>query len=92
MTRKTTFDRARWTVQTGAGDPITITTDGGATWALRALIAAKAEGLHPSDTGGGKWEGFVTRLRESGLPVDDLPPDRQGRAGYRLGATVQRAG
>ena len=89
MTRHTVFDRATWHVQMGAGDPVRIETTNGATWALRALIAAGEEGLHPIDTGGGRWAHLVDSLRDSGLPVEDLSPDDEGRRGYRLAATVR---
>lgn len=92
MTRHTTFDRAAWFVQVGAGDPVRIETTNGATWALRALVAAGEEGLHPIDTGGGRWAHLVDRLRETGLPIEDLPENDEGRRGYRLAATVKRAG
>lgn len=92
MTKHTIFDRARWTVQTGAGDPLNIETTNGATWALRTLIAAGDGGLRPIDTGGGRWALLVDRLRDLGVPVEDLPEDDDGRRGYRLAATVRRAG
>lgn len=92
MARHHTFDRAAWLVQVGAGDPVQIETTNGATWALRALIAAGETGLHPIDTGGGRWALLVDRLKERGLPIEDLPTDPDGRRGYRLAATVRRAG
>ena len=92
MARHSTFDRAAWLVQVGAGDPVQIETTNGATWALRALIAAGVAGLHPIDTGGGRWALLVDRLKERGLPIEDLPTDPDGRRGYRLAATVRRAG
>ena len=91
MPRSNTFDRAAWFVQAGAGDPVRIETTNGATWALRALMAAGNAGLYPIDTGGGRWAQLVDRLRESGLPVDDLPDDEDGRRGYRLAVLVKRA-
>lgn len=91
MKKHNAFDRARWTIQTGAGDPIQIETSNGTTWALRALMAAGDGGLHPIDTGGGRWANLVAGLRDLGLPVDDLPEDDNGRRGYRLCATVRRA-
>jgi hypothetical protein len=89
MARHGTFDRAAWFVQVGAGDPVRIETSNCSTWALRALMAAGEEGLHPIDTGGGRWAHLVDRLRELGLPIDDLPDNEGGRRGYRLVATVR---
>ena len=89
MARHHTFDRAAWLVQVGAGDPVQIETTNGATWALRALIAAGETGLHPIDTGGGRWAHLVDRQRDIGLPIDDLPDNEDGRRGYRLAATVR---
>jgi hypothetical protein len=92
MKRHNTVDRAAWHVQVGADDPIRIETTNGATWALRALMAAGNAGLYPIDTGGGRWAHLVDRLRESGVSVEDLPDDDNGRRGYRLAATVKRVG
>lgn len=83
------WDRAAWQVAASDSEPFEITTKTGATWALRALMVAGVEGLHPIDTGGGRWAHLVERLRDIGLPIDDLPDNEEGRRGYRLAATVR---
>lgn len=92
MTRHSTFDRAAWLVQVGAGDPVRIETSNGSTWALRALIAARGDGLFPHDTASGRWAHLIDRLREIGLPIEDLPGKEDGRRGGAVAATVRRAG
>lgn len=92
MTRKRIFDRASWLVQAADGEPFPLETTHGTTWALRALVAAGAEGLHPIDTSGGRWAHLIDRLRGLGVLVDDLPENDEGRRGYRLAVSVRRAG
>ena len=85
------WDRAAWLVSVNGGEPKEMITENGLTWALRALITAGDQGVFPHDTTGGRWALLVDQLRAAGLPVEDLPTDDEGRRGYRLAATVQRA-
>ena len=87
---KATWDRVHWTV-TDSDVILNITTEGGTTWALRALLAAGSTGLHPIDTGGGRWAFLVRNLRDYGVLIRDLVPDRNGRAGFVLACKVKRS-
>ena len=84
-----TWDRRSWTVTTTGGEPFVIQTDGGATWALRALIAAGPKGLHPTDGASGRFATLVGKLRDLGVSVEGLPlGDESGRPGFRLDCHV----
>ena len=87
---KTTWDRIHWTVTDGVST-WNVTTEGGLTWALRALLAAGLGGLHPIDTGGGRWAQLVERLRDEGVLISDLASDQNGRAGYLLACKAARS-
>lgn len=83
------WDRRSWAVTPVEGRPFTIETTEGATWALRALISAGAEGLRPTDGHSGKFAGQVGKLRDLGLLIEDLDEDEQtGRPGFRLACKV----
>lgn len=86
------WDRRSWVITPAKGDPIIIETTEGATWALRALISAGAEGLRPTDGHSGKFAGLVGKLRDLGLQIDDLPADEDtGLPGFRLSCRVAPA-
>jgi hypothetical protein len=87
---KSTWDRVQWTVTDG-DTILNITTEGGVTWALRALRAAGSSGLHPIDTDGGRWASLVKQLRDLGVTICDLLPDHNGRLGFVLACKVQRS-
>ena len=87
---KTTWDRVQWTVADGVTTH-NITTEGGVTWALRALRAAGSSGLHPIDTGGGRWASLVKQLRDLGVTIYNLVPDHNGRPGFVLACKVKRS-
>ena len=83
------WDRRSWAVTPAEGNPFTITTEGGATWAVKALIVAGSEGLRPTDGHSGKFAGLVGKLRDLGLQIEDLDADEQtGRPGFRLAVEV----
>ena len=84
-----TWDRCAWSLTTPGGGTVTITTSGGATWALRALIAAKDEGLRPTDGATGRFTYLIEQLRALGVQIADLPQDDQGRAGFALACMVE---
>jgi hypothetical protein len=84
------WDRRSWTVTTAEGEPFTITTSEGATWALRALIAAGPEGLRPTDGASGRFGMLIGKLRDLGLQIEALPPEDEGeRPGFRLAERVE---
>lgn len=86
------WDRRSWTVTPGKGEPFTITTSEGATWALRTLISAGPEGLQPTDGASGRFAMLIGKLRDLGLSIEDLPAeDEDGRAGFRLVCQVDAA-
>ena len=87
---KASWERVHWTV-TDDETIFDITTEGGMTWALRALLAAGSSGLHPIETGEGRWARMVSQLRESGVTISDIEPDQLSRAGYALTCQVKRA-
>ena len=79
------WDKRSWTVTPADAEPFTITTSEGATWALRALIAARSDGLRPTDGNSGRFTGLIDKLRDLGLQIEDLPDDSDtGRPGLRL--------
>lgn len=83
------WDRRSWTVTPAQGEPFTVATSEGATWALRALISAGHEGLRPTDGSAGRFAMLIGKLRELGLSIEDLPAeDEGGRAGFRLVSRV----
>lgn len=87
---KTGWDEASWAVDTGDSTPIYCQTQGGQTWAIRALIAAGPEGLRPIDTGNGRWAKMVEELRAKGVAIADLP-DLEGRSsGFVLAGKIAR--
>ena len=84
------WDKRSWTVTPADGEPFTVTTSEGATWALRALIAAGPEGLHPTDGASGRFTLLIGKLRELGLQIEDLrTQEANGRAGFRLACKVE---
>ena len=87
---KTTWDRIYWTVTDGV-TIWNVTTEGGLTWALRALLAAGSIGLHPIDTGGGRWANLVKQLQDLGVTICELSPDQNGRTGFALTCIVKRS-
>lgn len=87
---KTGWDEASWAVDTGDSSPIYCQTQGGQTWAIRALIAASAGGLRPIDTGKRRWAKMVEELRAKGVAIADLP-DLDGRSsGFVLACKIAR--
>lgn len=89
MGRITTWDRRRWVITPASGDAFTITTSEGATWALRALIAAGPEGLRPTDGACGRFAALVAKLRDLEIQIEDLPSDDEtGRPGFWLACGV----
>lgn len=82
------WDRAIWSVKDADGEARTVVTQAGATWALRALIAAKSEGLRPFDTSAGKWSSHVSGLRALGISIADLPAEGDLPCGFRLACAV----
>lgn len=86
------WDRRSWAVTLAEGAPFTVETTEGATWALRALIAAGREGLQPNDGAVGRFAMLIGKLRDLGLQIEDLPPgDKDGRPGFRLSCRVEPA-
>lgn len=86
------WDRRSWAVSPADGEAFNITTSEGATWALRALIAAGPEGLQPTDGAVGRFAMLIGKLRDLGLQIEDLPPgDKDGRPGFRLSCRVEPA-
>lgn len=84
-----TWDCRSWTVTPAGSEPFNIQTEGGATWALRALIAAGPEGTRPTDGASGRFAMLVGKLRDLGLHIEDLPGAVEtGRSGYRLSCGV----
>lgn len=84
------WDRRSWAVTPAEDAPFTVETTEGATWALRALIAAGPEGLHPTDGASGRFALLIGKLRDLGLQIEDLPADEEtGRAGFRLAGKVE---
>ncbi|MFC3086540.1 winged helix domain-containing protein [Tabrizicola soli] len=92
MGRHSTWDRRSWTVTPAEGATFTVATSEGATWALRALIAAGPAGLRPTDGASGRFCLLIGKLRDLGLSIEDLPAeDEGGRAGFRLVCQVDAA-
>jgi hypothetical protein len=91
MGRQHTWDRQGWAVTTHGGETLTITTRGGATWALRALSAAGQDGLRTTDGASGRFSLLVDQLRGLGVLVKDLPPDSQGLLGFALVCSIEAA-
>lgn len=90
MGQQKPWDKRAWTVKPDQGDPFTIETIEGATWALRALIAAGSQGLRPTDGAEGRFARHVEMLRNLGIEIEDLPSDGEGgRAGFRLSCNVE---
>jgi hypothetical protein len=90
MGRHQTWDRRAWSISLAQDEPFTIETTGGATWALRALIAAGSEGLRPTDSSTGRFAFLIGQLRELGLEIDDLAPDEEAaRIGFVLACLVE---
>ncbi|WP_374646661.1 hypothetical protein [Tabrizicola sp.] len=86
------WDRRSWTVTPAQGEPFTVATSEGATWALRALISAGHEGLRPTDGASGRFCLLIGKLRDLGMSIDDLPAeDEDGRAGFKLACKVEQA-
>lgn len=92
MGRPTTWDRCAWVVTPASGERFHIETEGGATWALRALIAAGSEGLRPTDGATNRFGHLIERLRGLGVRIEDLPPDEVERPGFRLACAITSAG
>jgi hypothetical protein len=89
MGRYKPWDCCTWVVTPASGDPFNITTTEGATWALRALIAAGPEGLRPTDGASARFAHLIGKLRDLGLSIADLPAEEDGgRAGFRLSDQV----
>lgn len=89
MGRHSTWDRRRWIITPADGEPFTITTSEGATWALRALISAGPEGLRPTDGASGRFAMLIGKLRDLCLQIEDLDADvLTGRRGFRLASEV----
>lgn len=85
-----TWDRRCWTVTPAAGEPFNIETEGGATWALRALIAAGSDGTQPTDGASGRFAMLVGKLRDFGLQIEDRPVGGVvERPGFRLACSVE---
>jgi hypothetical protein len=91
MGRLSTWDRKRWLVTPANGEPFTIDTDSGVTWALRALIATGPEGLRPTDGASGRFAHLIGKLRDLGLSIDDLPTEEGERPGFRLDGKAEPA-
>lgn len=90
MGRHSTWDRRRWVISPADGDPVTINTEGGITWALKALLAAGPEGLRPTDGASGRFAMLIGKLRDLGLQIEDLAADDEvGRPGFRLACIVR---
>lgn len=90
MGRNSTWDRRSWTVTPAEGATFSVATSEGATWALRALIAAGHEGLRPTDGASGRFGPLIGKLRDLGLSIEDLPEDGEtGRPGFRLACHVE---
>lgn len=92
MGRLSTSDSKRWLVTPANGEPFTIDTDSGVTWALKALIAAGPEGPRPTDGASGRFAHLIGKLRDLGLSIDDLPAEEGERPGFRLACLVEAAG
>lgn len=86
---KSRWDEANWAVNFEALASVTIQTQGGQTWAVRALIAAGAAGLRPLDTGSGRWAKMVADLRAKGMMIADLPVVQGSPPGFVLACTVE---
>ena len=84
------WDHARWAVEAADGATIEIETDSALTWAVRSLVAAGDGGFRPVAAKHERWAAMVGRLRDLGVPVVDLPLDRDGLSGFRLASPVQR--
>ena len=82
--------RERWAVQAADGATIEIETDSALTWAVRALAAAGGDGFRPVAAKHERWTAMVGRLRDLGVPVVDLPTDRDGLSGFRLASPIRR--
>jgi len=85
------WSRARWAVETAEGSAIEIETESSLTWAFRSLVAAGDDGFRPIAAKYELWASMVARLRDLGMPVIDLPPDREGLSGFRLASPVRRS-
>lgn len=81
-------DRAVWRVTDPAGNASTLETFGGASWALRALLAAGAEGLPVDASGGEKLRARIEDLQQAGILVDSNEED--GGSRFVLRSTVQK--
>ena len=84
------WDRARWAVEAADGATTEVETDSALTWAVRSLVAAGDGGFRPVAAKHERWAAMVGRLRELGVQVLDLPPDREGLSGFRLASPVRR--
>ena len=85
------WSRARWAVETAEGSAIEIETESSLTWAFRSLVAAGDGGFRPVAAKHERWAAMVGRLRDLGVPVVDLPLDRDGLSGFRLASPVRRS-
>jgi hypothetical protein len=85
------WDHARWAVEAADGATIEIETGSALTWAVRSLVAAGDDGFRPIAAKYKLWASMVARLRDLGMPVIDLPPDREGLSGFRLASPVRRS-
>ncbi len=84
------WDKRARTVKPAQGDPFITETTGGATWALRALIAAGSDGLRPTDGAEGRFARHIDTLRSLGIEIEELPSDGEGgRVGFRLSCNVE---
>lgn len=80
-------DRAVWSVTDPAGNQSAMETFGGQTWAMRALLAAGADGLlveHSTE----RLRGRIEDLLKAGILVDRT--EEVGGARFVLRSTVQR--
>lgn len=92
MGRHSTWDRKHWVATPAGGEPFQTETNGGITWALKALLAAGPEGLRPTDGASGRFAMLIGKLRDLGFQIDDLDADEAtGRPGFRLGFRVEPA-
>lgn len=83
------WDKRSWRVTCPGRKPFTATTTEGATWALRALIAAGQEGLYPTDGAEGRYGLLVGRLRGLGIDIEDIQSAEHGRSGFALVCQVE---
>lgn len=82
------WDKRSWRVTCPGRKPFTTVTSEGATWALRALMAAGQKGLYPTDGAEGRFGLLVGHLRGLGIEIEALQSDEHGRRGFVLACQV----